>query len=77
MRNANSPLISESCSERSLVLNSNSLTVSNIQKSVNVILNLRGECHGKELPENADAKASMGVLFPLEAFFLHYQLFQS
>ncbi|OEU48248.1 MAG: hypothetical protein BA861_00380 [Desulfobacterales bacterium S3730MH5] len=35
---------------------------------VELTFNLRGESHEKELPENADAKASGGGLYPLEAF---------
>jgi len=40
-------------------------------------LNFLGESHEKGEPEDADMKASWGVLRPLEAFFLLYQLFQS
>jgi len=36
-------------------------------------LNLRGESHEKGYAEDADTKASGGVLGPLEAFCVHYQ----
>jgi len=36
-------------------------------------LDLRGESHGKEFAKNADAKFSIGILYPIEVFSVLYQ----
>jgi hypothetical protein len=39
-------------------------------------LNHRGECHDKGLPENADVKASEGVLCPFEVLLISFAFCQ-
>ena len=39
-------------------------------RTIDKTLNFRGESHDKGLPEDADVKASEGVLYSWEAFFV-------